>query len=45
VVGFINGASPSYFSTAGAFRDGLKEAGYVEARNVAIEHRWAEGPI
>jgi putative ABC transport system substrate-binding protein len=44
MLGFIHNASQSYFAPfATSFRDGLKEAGYVEGRNVAIEYRWAEG--
>jgi putative ABC transport system substrate-binding protein len=42
VVGFLNSASPATYSfTATAFLEGLRQVGYVEGRNVAIEYRWA----
>jgi putative ABC transport system substrate-binding protein len=44
VVGFLHSASPESFQRlAAAFREGLREKGYVEGQNIAIEQRWAEG--
>jgi putative tryptophan/tyrosine transport system substrate-binding protein len=44
VIGFLNAASPGPLrQQITAFLGGLKESGYVEGQNVAIEYRWAEG--
>jgi putative tryptophan/tyrosine transport system substrate-binding protein len=43
VIGFLHPASPdTYADRLRAFRQGLKEAGFVEGENVAVEYRWAE---
>src|SRR6478672_11330377 len=44
VVGILGSVSPGPYSRfIEAIKQGLREAGYVEGRNVAIEYRWAEG--
>ena len=46
VMGFLHSASPEpYAPQVNAFRQSLKEAGYVEGQNVATEYRWAENQI
>jgi putative ABC transport system substrate-binding protein len=44
VIGFLNTQSPeSIPHWMAAFRQGLKETGFVEGQNVAVEYRWAQG--
>jgi putative ABC transport system substrate-binding protein len=40
-IGFLHSASPSQH--VAAFRQGLREAGFIEGQNVLIESRWASG--
>ena len=43
VIGYFGVGSPGPFADRmTAFRDGLRRAGFVEGRNVAIEYRWTE---
>ena len=42
-IGYLTGASPSSMSArTEAFRQGLRELGYVEGKNIVIEYRYAE---
>jgi putative ABC transport system substrate-binding protein len=46
IIGFISSAPPEgqgFYTTA--FRNGLKESGYVEGSNIAIQYRWANGQV
>jgi putative tryptophan/tyrosine transport system substrate-binding protein len=44
VIGFMHSGSADAFAPqVSAFQQGLKDSGYVEGQNVAIEYRWADG--
>jgi putative tryptophan/tyrosine transport system substrate-binding protein len=46
VVGFLSSGSPAPLrQQVAAFREGLKEAGYVEGQNVTVEYGFAEGQL
>jgi putative tryptophan/tyrosine transport system substrate-binding protein len=43
-IGFLSSRSPADISDmVAAFRNGLREVGYVEGRNLTIQFRWADG--
>ena len=46
VVGWLHSGDPGgQKEQVAAFREGLREAGYIEGKNVAIEYRWAESQL
>ena len=46
VIGFLNTSRPTCTRPyVTAFRQGLRETGYVDGRNVAIEYRWADDHV
>jgi hypothetical protein len=42
VIGFLSTLSQDPYRVT-PFRQGLKEAGYAEGQNVAVEYRWGDG--
>ena len=45
-IGFLATNAPAaYPELVEAFRQGLRDLGYVEGQNIAIEYRWAEGRV
>jgi putative ABC transport system substrate-binding protein len=44
VIGFLHSSSPEVYRLRG-FRQGLRDAGFIEGENLAIEYRWADNQI
>jgi putative ABC transport system substrate-binding protein len=46
VIGFLHAGSPGQnIQRLAAYREGLRDAGFVEGQNVTIEFRWADGHV
>jgi putative ABC transport system substrate-binding protein len=46
LIGFLIASSPSPVAARlEAFRQALRELGYVEGKSIVIEYRWAEGKV
>jgi putative ABC transport system substrate-binding protein len=43
VIGYLHFASPDYIPAPDSFLQGLREYGYVDGQNIALDYRWAEG--
>jgi len=43
VIGYLHFASPNYIPAPESFLLGLKDYGYVDGQNIALEYRWAQG--
>ena len=45
-IGFLNAGSPATSpSREAAFRQGLRELGYIDGKNIVIDHRYADGKL
>jgi putative ABC transport system substrate-binding protein len=44
VIGFLHPSLPDAYRSR-AFRQGLKDAGFIEGENVAVEYRWADDQV
>ena len=46
VIGFLGATSPdTNADRLRAFRQGLKETGYIDGENVVVEYRWADNQL
>jgi len=44
-IGYLSTSDPATTPQLDEFREGMRERGYVEGRNLVIEYRWAQGTL